>query len=342
MTRLLSQRMRFAILLLAICPIASRGDDLRLEETDAAITVRSGDTVVLVYNKQAPTLPEGMNPIYKRSGFIHPVRSPQGLTVTDVYPPDHAHQDGIFAAWVRTNYDGREIDFWNLPGKTGRVLHDRVVATYDDDSDEKKTVGFEVELIHRIVAEPQVDVLRERWKVTVHPREEDYFCFDLQTTQNAITEKPLIVSKYHYGGVALRGPAQWIVPGKSDASDSNADAAAKPRLFTDAASDRLAGNHQPARWVTLSGTQDGREVSISVMSHPENFRSPQMVRLHPTKPYFCFAPCVAKPLKSRKPPVSRAVSILGLRCSPRSSVAETAMGCMDRSAGTMNRHKSEF
>ena len=29
-----------------------------------------------------------------------------------------------------------------------------------------------------------------------------------------------------------------------------------------------------------------------VFDHPQNFRSPQASRLHPTKPYFCFSPCV--------------------------------------------------
>ena len=33
---------------------------------------------------------------------------------------------------------------------------------------------------------------------------------------------------------------------------------------------------------------------ITVMGHPGNFNAPQKVRLHPTKPYFCFAPMADK------------------------------------------------
>jgi len=29
-----------------------------------------------------------------------------------------------------------------------------------------------------------------------------------------------------------------------------------------------------------------------VLCHADNFRAPQAARLHPLKPYFCFAPCV--------------------------------------------------
>ena len=31
---------------------------------------------------------------------------------------------------------------------------------------------------------------------------------------------------------------------------------------------------------------------VTVLDHPGNFRFPQPVRLHPNKPYFCFAPMV--------------------------------------------------
>ena len=33
-------------------------------------------------------------------------------------------------------------------------------------------------------------------------------------------------------------------------------------------------------------------MTIAVLSHSDNFRAPQTARLHPSKPYFCFAPCV--------------------------------------------------
>jgi hypothetical protein len=44
--------------------------------------------------------------------------------------------------------------------------------------------------------------------------------------------------------------------------------------------------------VTLWGEIDRKPVSITVLCHKDNFRAPQAARLHPTKPYFCFAPCV--------------------------------------------------
>ena len=44
-----------------------------------------------------------------------------------------------------------------------------------------------------------------------------------------------------------------------------------------------------------------------MLDHPANFRSPQPVRLHPNKPYFCFAPMVpgAFEIAPGRPYVSR-------------------------------------
>ena len=43
------------------------------------------------------------------------------------------------------------------------------------------------------------------------------------------------------------------------------------------------------------------------MEHPDNFRFPQWVRLHPTMPYFVYAPMVEEPfdISPGKPYVSK-------------------------------------
>ncbi|MCR9117464.1 MAG: PmoA family protein, partial [bacterium] len=61
-----------------------------------------------------------------------------------------------------------------------------------------------------------------------------------------------------------------------------------------AGSDRLKGNHEPARWVAMSGKLAGDPAYIAALSHAKNFRAPQPARLHPTMPYFCFSPCVTE------------------------------------------------
>ncbi|MAD81225.1 MAG: hypothetical protein CMJ50_10330 [Planctomycetaceae bacterium] len=260
---------------------------LRVVETDNVITVARGDRVVVTYNKVSPPAPPGIDTVYERSGCLHPVNSPQGQTVTEMFPVDHPHQHGIFSAWVKTTYDGRAIDFWNLAGGTGRVLHERVVSAFQ----QSDVAGFEVDLLHRAETRPPVDVLRERWKITVYQTDATYHCFDLETNQMAITDKPLTVSKHHYGGIVLRGPTRWLTEKDRDVR-KRPDLVREPSEFVnDLGSDRLKGNQQHAKWVALSGSIGGKPVSITVLSHTKNFRAPQATRLHPTKPYFCFVPC---------------------------------------------------
>ncbi len=181
-------------------------DSLRLVETDAKMTISYGEKTVLVYNKQSPLLPNDIDSVYQRSGFIHPVNSPHGKTVTDAFPKDHPHQDGVFSAWVKTSYGDRAIDFWNLSGRTGRVVHERVVSKFQND----RSVGFEVDMIHQAMEPTVIDILRERWKVTVYNPSDGCNCFDIESLQEAITDTPLVVHQHHYGGMALRGVSRWL------------------------------------------------------------------------------------------------------------------------------------
>src|SRR5262245_57752897 len=90
-------------------------------DTDRTIEVRVTDKPLLRYNKAHVEPPEGVNPRYGRSAHIHPVWTPGGAIVTDELPPDHLHQSGIFLAFTKTQFEGRDVDFWNLAGGKGRV-----------------------------------------------------------------------------------------------------------------------------------------------------------------------------------------------------------------------------
>lgn len=268
--------------------VDSQAEKLEVREDSARLILAQGQREILAYNKVSPPVPDGIDPVYARSGFVHPIRSPAGKVLTATFPIDHAHQHGLFSAWVKTRFDNREIDFWNLAGRTGRVRHQQVVSTFDTED----AVGFEVDLTHQIVSPPSVDVLRERWKITAHPTDGSYFCFDLETTQQALTDTPLIVQKYHYGGVALRGRVEWIQGEKLPPAEELAWKQEPSDFLNDLGSHRERGNHQKSRWVAMFGDIDGQPACITVLCHADNFRAPQAARIHPTKPYFCFAPCV--------------------------------------------------
>ena len=139
------------------------------------------------------------------------------------------------------------------------------------------SAGFEVDLIHRAQTAPPVDVLRERWRITVRATDGDFYCFDLETKQSALTDKPLTVNKHHYGGIALRGPTRWLTSDDKAIRQRADHVSTASGFLNDLGSDRIEGNLQHAKWVALWGEIDDQPVSIAVLSHHDNFRPPRQL-----------------------------------------------------------------
>ena len=257
-------------------------------ETDDAIELKIGDKSVLRYNKATQTGPEGTEPYFARSGYIHPVYNPDGVAVTGDFAADHKHQHALFFAWTKCKYEGRPVEFWNQKLELGRVSHAKVVSTTSGPI----FAQFVVELSWDD-AKTKTALLSETWTVRAYNTGADYFLFDVESTQNAVGKSPLMIEKYHYGGMAIRGHDDWF--GETAG------------FLTNEGKTREDGNHSRPKWVDMFGLIDGKRSGVAVLAHPGNFRFPQHVRLHPTKPYFCFAPMVDEPfeIKPGEPYVSR-------------------------------------
>lgn len=257
-------------------------------ETDDAIELKIGDKTVLKYNKTTQTGPEGTEPFFARSGYIHPVYNPDGQAVTGDFAADHKHQHALFFAWTRCRFEGRKVEFWNQKLELGRVSHSKVVSTTSG----PVFAQFVVE-INWEDTNANKPVLHETWTVRAYNTGADFFLFDIESSQIAASDAPLSIEKYHYGGMAIRGHDQWF------GEDAN--------FLTNEGKNREDGNHSRPKWVDIFGHIDGKHSGVAVLSHPTNFRFPQHVRLHPSKPYFCFAPMVEEPFKisDKKAYVSR-------------------------------------
>jgi len=270
-----------AVVFLFASMLLTASADVVCLETPDTISVSVDGKPVLIYQKSIKEAPRGIDPIYRRSGYIHSIKNPAGQTLSGDFAPDHAHQHALFFAWRQIKFEGRQTDFWDQKSDRGRTFHESVQAV----SDGKSAGTFTVRLRHEDLTStegPRV-IIRETWTVTVYDRgeNEDAFVFDLEQVQTNVTQSPLVIEKYHYGGMALRGNSQWLA--------TETDAAG---FMTNEGKTREAGNHSRPNWVDMFGPVDGKIAGIAVLSHPTNFRHPQPVRLHPTKPYFCFSPMV--------------------------------------------------
>lgn len=262
-----------------LVPGAATADHVALQRDEKTLEIAVAGAPVLQYWSEPRPIPHpDLDPIYKRGGYLHPVRTPSGRVVTGDYSPDHAHHHGIWSAWTKTEFRGRTPDFWNMGAGTGAVVPMALDSTWSG----PVQAGFQAR--HRYVdytgAEPTT-ALYESWTLRVYrvsagDDERSYRLFDLVAEQSTASANPLTLVTYHYGGVAVRGPDAWH-PENS-------------RFLTSAGKNRSNGNESRARWNYFGGPVDGTQAGIAMLGHPDNFRAPQPLRLHPEMPYFTFAP----------------------------------------------------
>jgi Methane oxygenase PmoA len=249
-----------------------------LDDPGKALEVRLGGRSVLRYNYGKVLPPDAsIPPIQTRNAYLHPLWSPGGQVLTMDYPRNHLHHRGVWFPWVKTEFEGRHPDFWNLGDGTGTVEFESLEARQSG----PVFAGFRARHRHLDLKSPGGPraALTERWDVRVYAvggERAGYFLFDLESTQECAGTSPLKLDEYRYGGLGLRGSWDW--------EGDNA------RVFTSEGKGRLNGEGAPARWFDVEGPVAGRWAGITVLGHPTNFRAPQPVRVHPTEPFLNFAP----------------------------------------------------
>lgn len=225
-------------------------------------------------------LPAGIDPVFRRGGYIFPVLSPSGLSVADDYPLNHKHHHGIWAAWTKTEFEGRHPDFWNMGDKTGTILFEGIKNT------KPGAVFASLESRNAYIdrsINPNKKVLDEDWEIKVYNlsgAEKPYYLFDLELRQNLSGTSALKLPEYLYGGLGFRGNGEWNGEGKTN-------------FLSSEGKDRTNGHATTSNWIHIGGKIKGELTGITILSHPDNFRSPQPMRVHPSEPFFCYAPSQA-------------------------------------------------
>lgn len=276
----------FFILLLASCGRApdqaeEPTSNLHLEQTSDYLRISHGENPVLEY-RITTGMPDSLPEHYERTGFLHPVYSPSGQVVTDDYPVGYAHQHGFFTAWTNTTYRDSFVDFWNTQKGLATVRHERVLETMDTDG----YLGFKTKLVHFSRVHDDLPVLEERYTVRVHDRE-DIFVWDFRSEQHNVTEDTLFLNKHLYGGLGIRGSKHW------SAADS-LHFIAPAKFLTSQGLTRDSANHTRPDWTAIYGDLPTGKAGMVVIPHPENFRAPQSVRVHPSLPYFSVSPVTSE------------------------------------------------
>jgi hypothetical protein len=260
-------------------PAKTEGGGIEVHRSGHTLKISQDGQPVLEYQAEPGAFPrENISERYRRGGYLHPIFTPSGRVVTDDFPANHTHHHGVWSPWTHTEFEGRHPDFWNMGEGKGRVEFVEVAGSWSG----PVHGGFHAR--HRFVdltgAQPW-PVLNESWEVRVYqvgPAANPYRMFDWTSTQTCAGNRPLILLEYLYGGLGFRGNGAWNGPGNESILTSSGE------------TDRVKANMTRARWIHISGLVDGRVSGIAILSHPDNFRAPQPMRVHPSEPFFCFAP----------------------------------------------------
>jgi hypothetical protein len=254
---------------------AKPGRGIRVHKTtDGHLEIMSGDSKILRYHTAIDPLPEGADPHYKRSGFIHPVWSPSGQVVTD-RAQDYLHQLGMWYANFNTRFEGRAPNFWHMKLGDSKVRFKEL----QESTNGPVFGGFKVhhEQVDLKAPEGEKVVLNETWDVrawNVGGADAGYWVFDLGITLSCASSSPIKFNEHPWGGMAIRGHPNWFNE--------------RCEIVTSEGKTRKEANHTRVRWIDMSGTTDDAWSGMTGMSHPWNLRHPEPVRVNDTIPYYSF------------------------------------------------------
>lgn len=212
--------------------------------------------------------PEEIDPIFKRSGFIHPLYSPEGEVLTRIQALDHYHHYGIWGPWTHTHIGDRQVDFWNLGEGQGTVKF----AGFLTEDEGAIYTGFEALQQHIDFGgkgEDQV-ALNEILDVRAWNIGEGVWMVDYTTSINSPLKNGILLDAYRYGGgIGFRATEKW----KKD----------NCTVLTSDNKTRIDADGSFAKWCIVEGesaTKEGRS-GILFMSHPSNRMHPEPMRVWP-------------------------------------------------------------
>ena len=231
------------------------------------LTISNNNKNLLRYNYKTIYPPQGIDTVYRRSGFIHPLWSPRGQELTRINAPDHYHHWGLWNPWTEVLFENDSVDFWNLARKQGTVqfgkflsitsgnvfadykaLHEHVVFKKNG---ENKIAINEVQSVR--IYQPAIN--------------SNYYIADVFIQLNCASESPVLLLEYRYGGLGMRATQEW-----------NKD---NSTVITSEGKPRKEADGSKARWCMVQGSVNNDYAGIIFMSYPTNYNYPEPLRVWP-------------------------------------------------------------
>ncbi|WP_460519825.1 DUF6807 domain-containing protein [Cyclobacterium sediminis] len=242
-----------------------------LDLSEKALVIKKEGLGLWQYNQGLAMPPEGVAPAYARSGFVHPMRTPEGLSLTRIQPSDHYHHYGLWNPWTRVGYKNDTIDFWNLNDKQGTVRF----ANFVNKTSGPVYADYKVLHEHVVLKDREVPevAFTEVQGVRIFAEKEDdsYYLADISIVLNTNPEDSVVLQEYRYGSLGWRATELW--------NRYNSE------VITSEGLDRKSADGSLARWCIVQGELGEDYGAVVMMSYPANFNHPEPLRIWPEDIY---------------------------------------------------------
>lgn len=262
---------QFRILVTILCLIGLsqivQAQQLHVDVQDKGIAVMSGERLLLFYQTQKAFVPDGVDNAFSKSGFIHPLNTLSGETLTRIHPEDHYHHYGIWGPWTKTSIAGRSVDFWNLGDQKGRVEFDSILFIQENGD----WVEIKVRQKHQemMTSGTYRVAMWEELLIRVKSPENQKYQVEYVSKLSPQNQN-IVLEAYRYGGgIGFRARADWGADNSS--------------ITTSTGLTRNEADGKAAEWVLVKGRTNSPETKsgILLMSHPNNWTHPEPLRVWP-------------------------------------------------------------
>ncbi|MCA9146616.1 MAG: PmoA family protein [Planctomycetaceae bacterium] len=220
-----------------------------IKQTDQGFQFLSSDRPVLFYQSEPVTEHN-----HTRAGYVHPLYGLDGEMLTEVFPKDHRHHQGVFWAWHQLWVGDRKIgDPWVTKDHLLVVKRAEIV----DQGPDFATLDVHAAWTSTTLNDSgeSKDIVAERTQIRVHREVGDiqYVDFTIQLTPLMADVKvggSEDVKGYSGFTVRVKPPADMVIRDASGILEDDAIQSASP-------------------WADVSGSfGEGKTSGVAILSHP--------------------------------------------------------------------------
>ncbi|MCY3998922.1 MAG: PmoA family protein [Flavobacteriaceae bacterium] len=244
--------------------------NLKYLKKDGDLTIFQDGKPIINYRYGMTYPSEGVDSLFKKSGYVHPLWSPSGDTLTRIQPIDHPHHYGIWGPWTKTKINDRNVDFWNLGEGEGTVEFEKfnsIVSgpVYTTMESRQNHIDFQALEENRIAIIENLKI--QVWNLSDTSNQ---YLIDYSSAIKTPLDSGIVLEAYRYGGgISFRATKKW-----------NTDNSA---IITSERKNRYSADNSEARWCIVSGSSSSAQGSSGIlfMSHPNNRAHPEPIRVWP-------------------------------------------------------------